>query len=261
MKILTLIFLFLVVYVLFFLQWRKKNQKFYLKNRPIIFGHRGFPACITENTIESFEKALDQKVDGLEFDVRCTRDKKVIIFHDKNLKRLAGQNKNVRSLTLREIKKIKLKNGEKIPLLEEVVPLLQQTKVINIEIKSDSFFGGFDTISNVIDFIKNNNLEKKCIVSSFNPLVLLKIKKICPAVIIGYLYNKKVIFHSWHNLFWITRVKPDSLHIHYSLLDSWIVRWSRKRGLKINSYTINDKKVFSKARIDGVVTDNKEYLK
>ena len=261
MKILTLIFLFLVVYVLFFLQWKKKNQTFYLKNRPIIFGHRGSPTYITENTIASFEKALDQKVDGLEFDVRCTRDKKVIVFHDKNLKRLAGKNKNVKSLTLHEIKKIKLKNGEEIPLLEEIVPLLQQTKVINIEIKSDSLFGGFDTLSTVIEFIKNNSLEKKCIVSSFNPLVLLKIKKTSPAVIIGYLYNKKVIFHSWHNLFWITRVKPDSLHIHYSLLDSWIVWWSRKRGLKINSYTINNKSVFSKDKIDGVFTDNKEYLK
>lgn len=261
MKTLILIFLFLVVYVLFFLQWKKKNQKFYLKNRPIVFGHRGSPLYITENTIASFEKALDQKVDGLELDVRCTRDKKVIIFHDKNLKRLAGQNKNVKSLTLHEIKKIKLKNGEEIPLLEEVIPLLQQTKVINIEIKSDSLFGGFDTISTVIDFIKNNNLEKKCIVSSFNPLVLLKIKKTSPAVIIGYLYNKNVIFHSWHNLFWITMVKPDSLHVHYSLLDSWIVKWSRIKGLKINSYTINNDKVFKKAKIDGVFTDNKEYLK
>ncbi len=261
MKILILILLFLVVYILFFFQWKKKNQSFYLKNRPIVFGHRGSPFYITENTIASFEKALDQNVDGLELDVRCTKDKKVIIFHDKNLKRLAGKNKNVKSLTLNEIKKIKLKNGEEIPQLEDIVPLLQKTKVINIEIKSDWLFSGFDTISKVISFIKINNLEKKCIVSSFNPLVLLKIKRISPTVIIGYLYNKKAIFHTWHNLVWMTRVRPDSLHIHYSLLDSWIVKWSRRQGLKINSYTINDEKVFKKAKIDGVFTDNKEYLK
>ena len=261
MKILILIFLFLVVYVLFFFKWKKKTQKFYLKNRPIIFGHRGSPSYITENTIASFEKALDQNVDGLEFDVRCTKDKKVIIFHDKNLRRLAGKNKNVKSLTLHEIKKIKLKNGEEIPLLEEVVPLLQKIKVINIEIKSDSLFSGFDTISKVIRFIKRYNLEKKCIVSSFNPLILLKIKRTSPAVIIGYLYNKKAMLHTWHNLVWMTRVRPDSLHIHYSLLDSWIVRWSRRQGLKINSYTINDKEVFKKANIDGVFTDNRECLK
>ena len=57
------------------------------------------------------------------------------------------------------------------------------------------------------------------------------------------------------------RVRPDNLHIHYSLLDSWVVRWARNKGLKINSYTINDKKVFDKAEIDGVFTDNIEYLK
>ena len=261
MKFLILIFLFLVIYLLFFFKWKKKKQKFYLKNRPIIFGHRGSPRNITENTIASFEKALDQKVDGLEFDVRCTKDKKTIIFHDKNLKRLTGQNKNVKSLTLHEIKKIKLKNGQEIPRLKEVLPLLQKTKVVNIEIKSDSLFRGFDTIYSVIDFIETNNLEKKCIVSSFNPLILLKIKIINPRLIIGYLYNKKVMFHSWYNLAWINTVKPDSLHVHYSLLDSWIVRWSRRQGLKINSYTINDKKVFKNAKIDGVFTDNMEYLK
>ena len=261
MKVLILIFLFVVIYVLFFFRWKKKNQTFYLKNKPIIFGHRGSPCYITENTIASFEKALDQKVDGLEFDVRCTKDKKVIIFHDKNLKRLAGKNKNIKSLTLHEIKKIKLKNGAEIPRLQEVVPLLQKTKVVNIEIKSDSLFSGFDTIPAVIDFIKINNLEKKCIISSFNPLILLKIKIRSPEMIIGYLYNKKTIFHTWYNLVWITRVRPDSLHIHYSLLDSWIVKWSKRQGLKINSYTVNDKKVLKKTKIDGVFTDNKEYLK
>ena len=57
------------------------------------------------------------------------------------------------------------------------------------------------------------------------------------------------------------RVQPENLHIHYSLLDSWIVRWARKKGMHINSYTINDKKIFDKAEINGAFTDNIEYIK
>ena len=70
--------------------------------------------------------------------------------------------------------------------------------------------------------------------------------------------------HGWHNVVWMRRVRPDNLHIHYSLLDSWVVRWAKKQGLKINSYTINDSNIHSKAKelkIDGVFTDNIEYIK
>jgi glycerophosphoryl diester phosphodiesterase len=59
------------------------------------------------------------------------------------------------------------------------------------------------------------------------------------------------------------RVQPDNLHIHYSLLNHWIIKWARKKGIQINSYTINDKNIYNnvKLNIDGVFTDNIEYLK
>ena len=62
-------------------------------------------------------------------------------------------------------------------------------------------------------------------------------------------------------MIWMLRVHPDNLHIHYSLLNSWIVKWAGKKGMRINSYTINDIKIFDNADIDGVFTDNIEYLK
>ena len=99
-----------------------------------------------------------------------------------------------------------------------------------------------------------NSIEKKCIVSCFNPLVLLKIKFKKPEIILGYLYNQNVPFHSWHNFVWINRVKPDNLHIHFSLLNSWVVSWARKKNLKINSYTINSRKTYKLANVDGVFT-------
>ena len=62
-------------------------------------------------------------------------------------------------------------------------------------------------------------------------------------------------------MIWMLRVQPENLHIQHSLLDSWIVRRARKKGMRINSYTINDKKVFNGANIHGVFTDNIEYIK
>ncbi len=59
-------------------------------------------------------------------------------------------------------------------------------------------------------------------------------------------------------------IRPDNLHIHHELLDAWIVKWARYKGLRINSYTINKRDIYNKAKeqkIDGVFTDNIEYLK
>ena len=85
-----------------------------------------------------------------------------------------------------------------------------------------------------------------------------------PQIIIGYLYNKKIPLHSWHNVGWMRRVRPDSLHIHYDLIDTWPVRWAKKQNLKVSVYTVNDKKTYNKIKklnLDGVFTDNIEYLK
>ncbi len=57
---------------MFYWKWKKNIQSFYLNERPFVFGHRGSPTCITENTIASFEKAIDQGVDGIELDIRLT---------------------------------------------------------------------------------------------------------------------------------------------------------------------------------------------
>ena len=251
----------IMVYIIFIWIWKKNSQNFYPQGRPFIFGHRGSPAHITENTISSFEKAIEQGVDGVEFDIRLSKDKKIVIFHDAGLERLAGKNKKIKELTYKQIQTISLAQDQKIPLLEDIVPLIHRVKALNIEIKSDGIMKGHKILTPLIQFLDKHNIDDKCIVSSFNPLILWRLKLKRAKTIIGYLYNRNMILHQWNNLVWITRVRPDSLHIHYSLLNSWIVKWARGKGMKINSYTINEKAVSDKAEIDGVFTDNIEYLK
>ena len=270
----SLIFLITVslsgVYLIFIWKWRKNRQSFYCNDKPFLFAHRGSPCCITENTILSFKTAIEQGADGLEFDIRLTRDNKIIIFHDSDLIRMAERTEKINETTYSKLKEYKLKKtkGQKetahIPLLEEVVPLLNEIKAINIEIKSDALLKGANILNPLIQFLDLYQIDNKCIVSSFNPLLLWKLKSKRPKTIIGFLYYRNIICHSWCNLIWIILCRPDNLHIHFDLLDHWIVGWAQRKGLKINSYTINDKKTFEKAKknnIDGVFTDNMEYIK
>ena len=256
-------------YCLFFWQWKKNCQPLYNDEKMLILGHRGSPILITENTLPSFKKAIDQGVDGLEFDIRLSKDNQIVIFHDADLKRLSDRDENILDVSLTELQAVELhkQKGQAeetyIPSLTDVVSLLDQIKVINIEIKSEGLFKGHKILKPLIKFLNKHQIDDQCLVSSFNPLILMKLRLQRPETVIGFLYNRKRLFHTWGNMIWMLRVQPENLHIHYSMLDSWIINWARKKGMRINSYTLNDKEIYNKFRskIDGVFTDNIEYLK
>lgn len=135
-------------------------------------------------------------------------------------------------------------------------------KVINIEIKSEFFFDNLNIITKLIVFIKDQKIQKKCIVSSFNPLILYKLKQKQPQIILGYLYSN---YHSIiYNLIGVLLCRPDNLHINQNVMRKPILWWAKRKELKINIYTINDKRSYRRAlslNVDGIFTDNIEYLK
>ena len=255
-----------IVYLAFFWQWQKNCQPFYNEEK-LIFGHRGSPTLITENTLPSFYKAIDQGVDGLELDVRLSKDGELMVFHDKGLSRLSTHHEKIKECTLEALKAVQLnrQNGQteaaNIISLNDIVDTIDKTKVLNIEIKSESIFADNNILKPLIKFLNDNQIDDKCIISSFNPFLLMKLRMQRPQTIIGFLYNRKRLLHGWDNMVWMLRVQPENLHIHYSLLDHWIVKWARRKGMRVNSYTFNDKDVFEKADIDGAFTDNIEYIK
>tara|TARA_Y100001970_G_scaffold117782_1_gene146370 strand:- start:10 stop:819 length:810 start_codon:yes stop_codon:yes gene_type:complete len=268
--IFLIIAVLIIFYLIFFWNWRKNEQYFYLGGRPIIIGHRGSPTKITENTKPSFEKALDQGVEGIELDIRLTKDKKIVVFHDDNLLRLSGVNIGVKDLAYTEMlthtlkKEKNQKEGVVAPQLEDLLPVLNKSEVINIEIKSDSFFDSSEIVDYLISFLDNNNLDYKCIVSCFNPLMLWRLRRKRPQTIIGLLYTKRVPLHSTYNMMWAMACRADNLHIHYDFIDSWIVKWAKRKGMRVNSYTINNGAIYKKvirAKADGIFTDNIEYIK
>ncbi|MEX2014377.1 MAG: glycerophosphodiester phosphodiesterase family protein, partial [Candidatus Saccharimonadales bacterium] len=95
-----------------------------------IIGHRGAAGIAPENTLKSIEAAKKNKVDAIEIDVRATKDKKLIVFHDESLLRMTGVSKQTNELTMQELKKIKLVSGDKIPTLEEAFKKAGNTPLV-----------------------------------------------------------------------------------------------------------------------------------
>ena len=148
-----------------------------------IIGHRGASDDAPENTISSIKEAFTQGADGIEVDVRLTKDKRVICLHDKNTLRTTGLSLDVKNSDYEEIKELdagswKATNwtNERIPLLEKVLEEMPLNKEIFIEVKT-----GLEIVDPLISLILNSKIKQKNIsIISFNDQVIKEIKLCLP---------------------------------------------------------------------------------
>lgn len=100
-----------------------------------ILGHRGAPVEEPENTLRSFQRALELGVTGVELDVQLTRDGRLAVIHDETLDRTTNGRGPVRNFTIAELKKLDAGKGEPVPVLEEVLELVQGRAHLLVEMK------------------------------------------------------------------------------------------------------------------------------
>ena len=137
-----------------------------------IYAHRGLfnNKTIVENTIPAFKKALKDDL-NIELDIRLTKDKKIVVFHDDSLKRLTGVDKLVKDLTYEELKTIKLLDtDDTIPLLEDVLKLVSGRSILLIEIKEMFSNSSLKELNKLL-----LDYNGKVLLQSFNPLVIRRI--------------------------------------------------------------------------------------
>ena len=100
-----------------------------------VYGHRGYSGRYPENTMLSFQKAIEAGADGIELDVQLSRDGEVYVFHDYSLARMTGRDAKLSDLTSAELDTLRLAGtDEKIPKLTEVLETVGGTEgVISVE--------------------------------------------------------------------------------------------------------------------------------
>jgi len=135
-------------------------------SRPRIFAHRGLvfqgdKQVVDENTIDSFELALAAGADYLETDLQLTKDGVAVLFHDSDLSRLIGSKISISSLTLSELKLIRLPFGGTIPTLQEALEKFPLAK-FNLDFKTRS------TESPGMEVVVANGASERVLVSSFS---------------------------------------------------------------------------------------------
>ncbi|TBL79980.1 glycerophosphodiester phosphodiesterase [Paenibacillus thalictri] len=97
--------------------------------------HRGYPVKLPENTLSSYQAACDMNYTHLELDVHLSKDGIPVLMHDYSVERMTDGKGMIRDLTLEELKRLRVKDTEEIPTLEEALNLLKGKISILVELK------------------------------------------------------------------------------------------------------------------------------
>jgi glycerophosphoryl diester phosphodiesterase len=162
----------------------------------LIIGHRGASAAEAENTLPAFEAAIGAGADGVEFDVRLTADGCPVVMHDADVSRTTDGAGLVRSLTLREVKRLRIPTAgggsTEVPTLDETLSALSGRTLVDIEIKNIPGEPDFDpegepTVVAVLDSLERTGFSGDVILTSFNPFSLARARVLSPGVPTGLL--------------------------------------------------------------------------
>ena len=231
---------------------------------PVIFAHRGASSHAPENTLSSFQLALDQGSKAIEFDVRLTKDREVVVFHDAHLNRTTDGTGRIKDKTLSEIRNLNAGitfspayQNERIPTLSEVFESIPQEALLNIELKNlDTPFD--DLPLRVASVIQNHNAHNRVLISSYNSIALTKFHREISSIPRGFLLQTslKANFHSSFPYF-LRRIQ--SIHLSFKSLNPQIVTSFKRAGKQVYCYTLNhaqDMLSALKMGIDGFFTDD-----
>ena len=164
---------------------------------PLIIAHRGDVTNAPENTLPAFEKAIYSGADGIELDVRLTKDDRLVVFHDRLLGRTAAGSGPVNHYTQDEIRGLDVGSwfapkfkGTQVPTLDEVFESLPKDFLINVEMKT--IMKGMRFIAHkVAEAVRRHARWNSTLVASFNPISLWELRKIEPRIIRGYIWSRR----------------------------------------------------------------------
>ncbi|HKW72159.1 MAG TPA: glycerophosphodiester phosphodiesterase family protein [Candidatus Dormibacteraeota bacterium] len=160
--------------------------------RPLLGGHRGNPAEHPENTMRSFRSAIAVGCDLIECDVHLSADGRLVVIHDHGLERTTNGTGMVRDFTAAELRKLDAGEGEKIPLLQEVVELALGKVGLVIEVKQvPPLYPGLE--DKLVAMLRQLGAVPECAVISFNHQVIHELRRMEPSLQLGILEGARPI--------------------------------------------------------------------
>jgi glycerophosphoryl diester phosphodiesterase len=156
--------------------------------RPLVFAHRGFGDHAPDNSLYAVERALEARMDGVDVDGQLTRDGEIVIFHDLSVDRLTSDTGRVRDKTLAQMLALDLApgydastRGAPVRTFEDFVRAVKGRGILMVELKVPGLKPtGME--QRAVEIIRKHGAHANVVLSSFNPVVLYRLKKLDPQV-------------------------------------------------------------------------------
>ena len=221
-----------------------------------ITAHRGSSRTAPENTIPAIEAAIEELADSAEIDVQMTADGVIVLGHDASLKRVAGVNRSIASMTFDELEQLdvgawfsSVYTGTRVPALSEVLELCDQKIGLNIEIK---YVGKNSELpEKTAEMIKEYGMENQCVITSTNLSYLKRVKEVLPEIRTGY-----IISAAYGNFYSSDDV--DFISLRSGFVTSDLMRNAHEQGKAVYAWTVNTKNEMERLTllgVDGIITD------
>lgn len=226
------------------------------RKRPLLLGHRGARHAAPENTFAAFNLALEEGADGVELDVRLNASGDVIVCHDLTLARVTDgrDQRALRELSTRDCNAIRLAQGERLPLLVDVLDWAErQSACVNVELKADGE-RRLRLVRAVARLTEARADSENLLVSCFNPLVLQLHGLFAPSVPTAWLVDSPLL----GRMPLLPHAGSAALHPRESLITPEALANWKRQGFRVHAWTVNDParaRELAEIGVDCLITD------
>ncbi|MGK7396796.1 MAG: glycerophosphodiester phosphodiesterase [Candidatus Cyclobacteriaceae bacterium M3_2C_046] len=235
------------------------------QNQIAIIAHRGASYDAPENTLAAVNLAWQRNADAVEVDVHLSKDNRVMVIHDKTTGRTAGEDLIVKesgSELLRQLEVGSWKDtsyqGEKIPLIEEVLQTVPENKKLFIEIKS-----GPETVPVLQKILDQHPKKENVVIISFHYQVIAAMTEYLPEVPRYWLLGGPNL-KNWDKIIDQTNQSDATgLNLYHGLITAKSSQKISQANLPLYCWTVDDPQLAAKMislGVKGITTNRPQYL-
>ncbi len=218
-----------------------------------IAAHRAGPAPAPENTLQALDLTMQTKAEWAEIDVQLSRDSTIVVAHDFDLMRIAGNSASISKTDYNQLQHILEKaysNGkshqQKIYTLDDFLAASHGKIGLMIELKQST-----EALAHkVIETIRERNMENEVVIMSLNLDTIRLIQKIAPGITVGYVSAFSVGNKS--------QLPVDLLAVNHRAVSPLLINQTQQQGIDVYAWTINRASIMANMiefNVDGIITD------
>lgn len=214
---------------------------------PLRIGHRGAAGHVLENTLGSIEKAIELGVDFVEVDVRKTKDGKLVIMHDATVDRTTTGTGKLASMTLEEVKRLRTKDGQTIPTLDDILALCDKRVGLMLELKARGI------ADDIVQVVSAGSFSSPVIYASFHHKDLARVRQCLPSATIMPLISRGRIDPNIP-----AKLSAHHVGIRFDRVAKPVVESLHDAGVRIFVFTVNDADDMARMsdiEVDGIISD------